>query len=327
MKIARNGWLCVGLMFVVALGVARAQKVQTGPEDQAAAPQQPAQQTPPQQQPQQPPPQPEQAGTPQNVKLPPPPPKVIDVRMPGEAGFSIGVTGWLARGSNHLDKGEEATFTGVSALTLADNAHGSFGVDVGVAAGLHNTLKFSYFFVKQSGPVIAPSDLVVFAQTFSAGEPMTTNSNLRDFKFSYEYLTWPYPVERRHFRLKTLWQVQYVSMRAVYDDPIKSATPDSSGNITSYAVEGAKGFFCPTFGLGVHQYVGQHMHLEADFSGFAWPGRWQLVDAEATAGYRMGSFEFRAGGKYFHYRTSPKQDYFYRGNVGGLFVGIRWHSD
>jgi len=309
---------------MAAAGGAGAQEPTAPPPDQAAAPQQappqpPAQQAPPQ--------QPEQAGTQQNVRLPPPPPKVIDVRMPGEAGFFLGVTGWLARGSNHLDKGEESTFSASSALTLADKAHGSFGVEGGAAVGLHNTLRISYFFVKQSGTVTAPSDVVLFGQTYSNGDRLSTNSKLIDAKISYEYLTWPYPVERRHFRLKTLWQVQYVSMHGIFDNPIKSATPDSAGNITSYASEGSKSFFCPTFGLGLHEYVGHNLHLEADFSGFAWPGRWQLVDTEATMGYRMGHFDLRGGFKFFHYRTSPKQDYFYRGNLAGLYVGLRWHSD
>ena len=173
----------------------------------------------------------------------------------------------------------------------------------------------------------APTDLVVFGQTFSAGEPMTTNAKLSDVKISYEYLTWPYPVERHHFRLKTLWQMQYVTMRTFFDDPIKSATPDVNGNITSIAVLGSKSFFTPAFGIGVHEYASRNLHFEADISGFAWPHRFQLVDSEATMGYRVGKIDVRGGFKFFHFRTSPKQDYFYRGTLSGVFVGVRWHSD
>ena len=43
--------------------------------------------------------------------------------------------------------------------------------------------------------------------------------------------------------------------------------------------------------------------------------------------YRIGHLELRAGAKAFIFRTSPKADYFYRGNIGGAFVGIRWYSD
>ena len=57
------------------------------------------------------------------------------------------------------------------------------------------------------------------------------------------------------------------------------------------------------------------------------PHRWHLLDSDASIGYRTGHFELRAGAKAFIFRTSPKADYFYRGTMGGVFVGIRWYSD
>jgi hypothetical protein len=334
-------------MWMAAGGAARAQQEagQDGPAvvpEQATAPRQtpaqqpPTQTVPPQQPtqppttqppPTQPPPQPEQAGTPQNTKLPPPPPKVIDVRMPGEAGFSIGLTGWLPIGNMYVDKGRAATFSGLSYLQLAGKSHGAPGIEIGVAAGLHNTIKVSYFFSKVAGPVTAPTDLVIFGQPYSKGEALTTNAKLSDVKVSFEYLTWPYPVERRHFRFKTLYQMQYITLRSYYDDPIKSATPDSTGTITSYAVLGSKSFFTPALGVGLHEYATRNFHFEADVTGFAIPHRWQLLDSEVTVGYRVGHIDVRGGFKAFHFRTSPKQDYFYRGTLAGAFVGIRWHSD
>jgi hypothetical protein len=40
-----------------------------------------------------------------------------------------------------------------------------------------------------------------------------------------------------------------------------------------------------------------------------------------------GRLELRAGAKGFIFRTSPKSDYFFRGTLGGAFVGLRWYSD
>ena len=48
----------------------------------------------------------QQTGEPRVLKLPPTPPKVIDVRMPGEAGWYLGVTGWLPSSSMVSEKGE-----------------------------------------------------------------------------------------------------------------------------------------------------------------------------------------------------------------------------
>src|SRR5215471_15004295 len=96
-KLLRYGSFCLGLFLLTA-----AAHGQTQSNDD----QQPAQQPPAQQQPQQPtqPAPPDQVGRP-NVKLPPPPPKMVDVRMPGEAGISIGLTGWQPFGDVYVDKG------------------------------------------------------------------------------------------------------------------------------------------------------------------------------------------------------------------------------
>jgi hypothetical protein len=252
---------------------------------------------------------------------------VIDVRMPGEAGFFLGLTGWLPVGNTYVDKGRAANFSSLSYLQLAGKSHGAFGAEIGVAAGLHNTVKVGYFFSKTSGSTKAPTDLVIFGQPYSSGESLTTNAKLSDVKISFEYLTWPYPVEKRHFRLKTLWQMQYITLRSYFDDPVKSATPDSNGAITSYSVLGSKSYFTPAFGLGFHEYATRNFHFEVDVSGFAWPHRFQLLDSEATIEYRVGHLAIRGGVKAFHFRTSPRQDYFYRGTLAGGFVGVRWHSD
>jgi hypothetical protein len=40
--------------------------------------------------------------------------------------------------------------------------------------------------------------------------------------------------------------------------------------------------------------------------------------------YRVGKVELRLGGKAFHFRTSPKSDYYLRGTLAGAFVGVRF---
>jgi hypothetical protein len=304
------------------------------PQDAAAAPaeQQPAAP----QAPAQPQPAPPQEPAPETttvqpetrrLKLPPPPPKEGDVRMPGEAGWNIGLTGWLPIGNTFTDKGHAADFTGASKLQLAGKSKGAPGAEIGIAAGLHNSIRISYFNSKLSGTTTAPNDLVLFSQGYLKGDELTTNAKLSDYKVSYEYLTWPYPVGGRHFRLKTLWQVQYITMKTIFDAPIKSSTPDSSGAYTDYSTIGSKSYITPAFGLGFHEYATRNFRLEANLSGFWLPHRFNLVDSDATMAYRAGHFELRAGAKAFVFRTSPKADYFYRGTTGGVFVGVRWYSD
>ena len=200
-KISRTGLLCLALVGTFSLPGAQAR------EDGASADQQPAAQEPA---PQQPAPEPKPpAGTPApaeapRLKLPPPPPKVVDVRMPGEAGYFVGISGWLPSGQIWSDKGHAAAFLDPSKLELPGKAKPALGAEVGIAVGLHNSIRVSYFNFRRSGTTTAPHELVIFDQTYSSGNELATTAKVSNYKISYEYLTWPYPVEARHFRLKTL---------------------------------------------------------------------------------------------------------------------------
>lgn len=288
-----------------------------------------AQDAPPQQPPaqQQPPADPNAAGQTGRTRLPPAPPKVVDVRMPGETGWWIGITGWLPVGSTYLDKGKDVSFTAPSYLKFPGTSKGQPGGEFGVAAGLHNTLRFTYMFSKAAGTQTAANDLVAFGQTYYKGDQVATSYKFSNYKISYEYLTWPYPVENRHFRLKTLWQVQYITFKSHYDAPIKSSTPDANGTLTDYSAIGSKSFFTPTFGIGIHEYATRNFRFELNGSGFGVPHRFHLVDVDASIGYRVGKIEVRAGGRALKFRTSAKSDYYNYGTLGGAYVGVRWYSD
>lgn len=341
-KRSRTGLLCLALLattvcFAQTPAPEPAQQ-QTPPEQQPAQ-QQPAQQqtppqqTPPQQQPaqqppaQQPPAQQEPTPQPGNTRMPPPPPKVVDVRMPGEAGWFLGLTGWLPVGNTYIDKGKQAAFTGSSYFQLPGTSKGQPGGELGIAVGLHNSLRFSYMFAKAADTTTAPNDLVIFGQTYNKGDQLSTSYKMSDYKVSFEYLTWPYPVEGRHFRLKTLWQIQYVTFRSNYDAPVRSNTPDAAGNLTSFETTGSKSFFSPSLGLGVHEYASRHLRLEANASGFTIPHHFNLWDLDASVAYRFSKVEIRGGVRAFHFHSSSNSDYYARGTLTGAVVGIRWYSD
>ena len=119
--------------------------------------------------------------------------------------------------------------------------------EIGFAAGLHNSLRISYFSSKTSGTTTAPNDLVIFSQPYVKGDQLTTNAKLTDVKISYEYLTWPYPVGGPPFPPE-----DPVAGSVRHDEnglrrPIKSATPDAA-EITRYSAVGSKSYFTPAFG-------------------------------------------------------------------------------
>jgi hypothetical protein len=266
---------------------------------------------------------------------PPPPPKVPDVRQPGETGWWIGVTGWFPVQQPFIDKGHGATFTQDAHLQFQGTPKYSDGVEIGIALGLHNTLRFTYFDTRANGNVTSiPSDLQLWSQTYTAGTYVSTNYRIQRGVVSFDYLTWPYPVESRRFRLKTLWQVQYTGVKSTFDAPLLplvdvNGNPivDASGNLISYAGSGTKWFIYPEFGLGATYFGGRHLRLEANASGFAFPHKDTVWDADASANLKYGKLEFRIGAKAFHFKTNPGSDYFFHSTMGGAFVGVRWHSD
>jgi hypothetical protein len=264
--------------------------------------------------------------TPTTRALPPPPPKVADVRMPGEAGYYIGLTDWVAIGKPWIDKGHGATFTGLTKLQFDGTPKYTPGVEIGIAAGAHNMIKLSYFQSKASGNQTASTDLVEFAQAYSQGNVLSTSYKIQDAKISFEYLTWPFPVGSRHFRLKTLWQVQYIAMQSNFDAPLLPTT-DAFGNPLTYQTQGSTSFFSPTLGLGIVEYASRNFRFEANASGFAIPHHTAIWDVDASIAYRVGHVEIRGGAKALHFKTSTKSDYFQYGRMAGAFVGLRWYSD
>jgi hypothetical protein len=260
-------------------------------------------------------------------------PKYPDVRLPGEYGFWIGINGWEPRTQPFYDKGHGSTFTEATALTLQGHPRAAEGVEAGVALGLHNALRFDYFRTRASGNVTPNVDTVVPGQLYPAGTLVTTDYVLSSFKLSFEYLTWPYPVESRRFRLMTLWQFQYMAMKTGFDAPQLPVVDTSGnpiigadGNPISYAASSTKNIITPMFGIGLHEYATKHFRIELNGSGFAVPHHWTIWEADATANIRIDHFEIGFGAKAFHFKTSPQADFFSRNTMAAPFVSVKWFS-
>lgn len=277
---------------------------------------------------------------------PPPPPKVPDVRQPGETGWWIEVDSFFPTQHPVQNAGKafvpnyttvlgDAVTTINPRLQLAGTPKMAPGIEIGVAVGLHNTLRFSYWETRAAGNITSlPESFQSWGQTYGAGTWLSTNYRIQHGKVSFDYLTWPYPVESRRFRLKTLWQVQYTGIRTAYDAPqlpLVDATGaplvDANGNPISYAGIGSRWFIFPEFGLEAQYFSGRHLRLEANASGFMFPHRDTVWDADASANVKFGHLEFRLGAKAMHFKTSPQAEYYMFGTPAGAFVGVRWHSE
>jgi hypothetical protein len=279
---------------------------------------------------------------------PPPPPKVPDVRQPGETGYWVEFNSWFPTQQPAQNSGK--AFISNPTTAIGTNVTGTInpyvrlqgkpklaeGGEIGIALGLHNALRFSYWEATANGNISsAPNNFQAWGQTYPAGTYISTNYRIQNGKVSFDYLTWPYPVESRRFRLKTLWQVQYTNIRTAFDAPKNplvdptSGAPyvDVNGNPISYAGLGSRWFIYPEFGLQAQYFSGRHLRLEANASGFAFPHRDTVWDADASANLKFGHLELRVGAKAMHFKTSPQAEYYMYGTPAGAFVGLRWHSE
>jgi hypothetical protein len=350
-----TGFICASLL-IVGVAVVHAQQppsdAGSDPQSQTqqppAQPNQPQQQAPPTQQapPSRPatqaeptpsgqsPSQPVIPGpTGPNVQAPPELPKYPDVRLPGEYGFWVSVSGWEPQGQAIGDKGKASTATQTGYVPMQGKPKAAEGVEVGLALGLHNALRFSYFRARASGNYTNTADTSVPGQIYPAGTYTTTDWYMQDYKLSFDYLTWPYPVESRRIRLMTLWQFEYLNVRSGFDAPLIPTTdvngnpligPD--GNPITYASQSTKSIFSPLFGLGFKDYATKHLRFEINASGFAIPHHWEIYEADATANIRIGQIEIGFGGKVFHYKTSPQSDFYIRNTMPAPFVSVKWFS-
>lgn len=353
MKTSLTGVLCLGVLAVFRVTPGHAQQIEQQPprqidqqNEQQTPPQQtapPAQATPDQTQPAAPKPStvappeptaPQEAKTGPIVKVAPELPKYPDVRLPGETGFWLGITLSVPKQAPIFDRGHAATFPQASLVTMQGSPKYQASAEVGIALGLHNALRISYWGIRAAGDFVAAQDLTLWNQTYSKGTTVSTNYRIQDLKLSFDYLTWPYPVESKKYRLKTLWQVHYISARTAFDAPLlplvdATGAPlvDATGNPLSYAAQGTKWWVTPAFGLGWTQYISRNVRVDINGSGFLIPHKWSVYDTDASLNFRTGHFEWQIGAKAFHYKSSPAGEFFIRNTMASAFVGIRWYSD
>src|SRR4051812_49553709 len=101
---------------------------------QAQPPKPPEERTPP----------PGSASRPTIQQPPPPPPRLPDVRQPGETGWWLGASVGFPTQKPTFDKGAEAVFTEASNVQMQGKPKYAPAVELGLAVGQHNTLRFSY---------------------------------------------------------------------------------------------------------------------------------------------------------------------------------------
>jgi hypothetical protein len=245
---------------------------------------------------------------------PPPPPPTTE-RDTGGDTFSIEPIFWLTRNSPSLNKGKKTTTTRPGAIDSLGKSKYSEGALITIPTTRENSLQLSYWRLQGRGNSTVAADAAFFGNDFPAGDVLRTTYTLQNFKASWNYLTYPFPSAGANLRIKTLWEVQYTTIKTSIKAPADTSSTDTLGT---------KKVILPTLGLGLEYHAGRHVRFELKGSGFGLPHRSALGDAEAMLVLRAGRIEALLGGKAFYFKTSTNADQYFRETLYGPSVGLRY---
>lgn len=192
------------------------------------------------------------------------------------------------------------------------------GVEISFPITRTGSLHFEIFQSKGDGNQTASQPLDLFGQTFNQGDYLATQYGLLASKIYLDDLLFPHKFPVAKFRLKSLWEFQYIHMRSIIDAPAYDLTTPETGI-------GTRQIFLPTFGIAAEYALTPHILARADVSAFGIPHKADIWDSSATLSYRRGSWEIYGGGKTMHFKTSPNNVEYLVDTLAGAFVGIRWH--
>ncbi|MDE3195705.1 MAG: hypothetical protein KGN84_05135, partial [Acidobacteriota bacterium] len=269
-----------------------------------------------------PPPPPPQLEAPQ-VPLPPPKKSTVP-DYPDPRTFYIGIWGWQPIPGNGPDIIGGALALGYSTLNHLGKDHLTPGLELAIPITRTGELHVEGFQSKGDGTQIAAVATGPFGTSLNAGDFVSTSYKVTSAKIYLDDLLFPYKFPVSKFRLKSLWEVQWVGVKGVIDAPLAPQF-DSSNNPITTSAAGSRTIITPTFGLAAEYAIAPHVLLRAAGSGFGLPHRAELWDAEGTVSYRRKAWELRAGYKIMHFKTNPQKDEYIQGTIDGGFVGLRYH--
>jgi hypothetical protein len=249
-----------------------------------------------------------------NPEKPVPPPDLHEHDTGGDI-FSIEPIYWLTHAAPRIAQGHANLALDPGDLGLPDRSKEALGVEITIPVTHEDSFDITAFSVKGQGNSVLHETEAFYGNLFAVGDVLATNYYTQAYKVSWNYLTWPYPSNLAKFRFKTLYEVQYVKIGQGFDAP---------GDVNAAPAYGLKSMIRPTFGIGLEYHPARRLRLEFKTSGFGTPHHGDIWGAEGNLVFRGWHFEAVAGGRIFHYKTSPQADQYYSQTMFGPYGGLRF---
>jgi hypothetical protein len=244
---------------------------------------------------------------------------------PDPRTITFGVWGWGTIPGMGPDTIGGKAATGYETLTHFGKDHITPGVEASVPITRTGEIKVEAFLSKGDGSQNAPADTFVYGAPYNKGDFLSTQYQITSAKVYLDDLLYPFKFPVAKFRVKSLWEAQWVAVNSTVDAPLKAQTVDSSGNLIPTSSTGTRTILLPTFGLAAEYAISPHVLLRADGSGFGLPHRAELWDVEGYVSYRRKLLEIRGGFKILHFKSSPTTDEYVEGTIQGGFVSLLYH--
>jgi hypothetical protein len=214
---------------------------------------------------------------------------------------------WSTRAQPKLRGAADTMATLPGSLDFTGDINYALGAVIGIPTGHENSLQISYFRKVSQGNTVLNTNSSFFSDVFYTGDVIATHYTLQNLKVSWNYLTWPAPSAGAKFRVKTLWEVQYMTINSVFDAP---------GDVSTTTTQGRKSV--------IEYHPAKHVLFEAKGSGFGIPHHADIWDTEANLVVRAGRLELVIGGRAYHFKTSPHTDNFFSDTLYGPYAGLRY---
>jgi len=239
------------------------------------------------------------------------------------APWSIEGFYWLTHTTPALRGGKAAL--DFENLNYPGNGNYTIGAAINIPVSKSAMLNFSGFQSKASTSTTANQALDLFGTTYAAGDFLTANYTIRNFKLSFQDLLYPFPRKAsQKWHLKTLWEVQYTSIKTNVNAPF-APTTDSSGNTLVNSVSGSRSVVYPTFGLAGEYHLTRNLVVQVNGSGFAIPHHAVIGDAEGSISYRLRGVELIVADKYYHFKTSTQNAEYFTATLMGPYAALRFY--